>query len=70
MEEEEMKLKVVPLPGGGERIIRRRKRKSYDQLNYLMEVYEEHPEWTKEIMQQVASKTGLSEAQVYKWGWD
>lgn len=49
-ESEEMKLKIVPLPGGGERIIRRRKRKSYDQLNYLMEVYEEHPEWTKEIM--------------------
>ena len=54
----------------GERIIRRRKRKSYDQLNYLMEVFEKNPEWTKEIMQEVAEKTGLSEAQVYKWGWD
>ena len=35
-----------------------------------MEIYEKNPEWTKEIMQQVADKTGLSEAQVYKWGWD
>ena len=35
-----------------------------------MEVFEKNPEWTKEIMQEVAEKTGLSEAQVYKWGWD
>lgn len=35
-----------------------------------MEIYEKNPEWTKEIMQEVADKTGLSEAQVYKWGWD
>ena len=68
--EDEEKIKRVPLPGGGERIIRRRKRKSYDQLNFLLEVYNKHPDWTKEVMQEVANKTGLSEAQVYKWGWD
>jgi len=35
-----------------------------------MEIYEQTPEWTKEIMQEVAQRTGLTEAQVYKWGWD
>jgi NADH:ubiquinone oxidoreductase subunit E len=69
-EEKYSKIKRVIGPDGEERIIRRRKRKSYDQLNLLMEIYEQNPEWTKEIMQEVSQKTGLSEAQVYKWGWD
>ena len=59
---EEEKIKRVPTPNGGERIIRRRKRKSYDQLNFLLEIYNKNPEWTKEVMQEVADKTGLSEA--------
>ena len=28
------------------------------------------PHWSKEILLQIALKTGLTEAQVYKWGWD
>ena len=26
--------------------------------------------WSKETLLDVSKKTGLSEAQVYKWGWD
>jgi hypothetical protein len=49
---------------------KRRKRKSLDQLRQLKEEYEKHSEWTKELMTKIALQTGLSEAQVYKWGWD
>jgi hypothetical protein len=49
---------------------KRRKRKSTDQLCQLKEEFEKHSEWTKELMTKLALKTGLSEAQVYKWGWD
>ena len=53
-----------------ERIIRRRKRKSMEQLKQLSEEYKKNPNWNKDIMAKVARKLGLSEAQVYKWGWD
>ncbi len=36
----------------------------------LQEEYEKNPTWSKVTMLEVAQKTGLSEAQVYKWGWD
>ena len=54
----------------GKRIIRRRKRKSYEQLQMLIKEFKANPEWSKDHMVHVAKKTGLSEAQVYKWGWD
>ena len=54
----------------GKRIIRRRKRKTYEQLQMLIKEFQANPEWSKENMQEVSRKTGLSEAQVYKWGWD
>jgi len=54
----------------GKRIIRRRKRKSYEQLQMLIKEFLANPDWSKENMQEVSRKTGLSEAQVYKWGWD
>ncbi len=54
----------------GRRSFRRRKRKTYDQLQMLVKEFKSNPDWTKEIMLQVSLKTGLSEAQVYKWGWD
>ena len=54
----------------GERAIRKRKRKSNEQLKILMREFEKNSNWTKDIMLEVAKKTGLSEAQVYKWGWD
>jgi len=53
-----------------ERIIRKRKRKSSDQLKTLMREFDRNPNWSKETLLEVSRKTGLSEAQVYKWGWD
>lgn len=35
-----------------------------------MREFERNPNWTKETLLEVSKKTGLSEAQVYKWGWD
>lgn len=52
------------------KIIRRRKRKSYEQLQMLIKEFQANPEWSKDNMHEVSRKTGLSEAQVYKWGWD
>ncbi len=53
-----------------DRIIRRRKRKSIDQLKMLYNEYKKNPNWNKTTMAEMALKTGLSEAQVYKWSWD
>ena len=53
-----------------ERVIRKRKRKSGDQLKTLMREFDRNPNWSKETLLEVSRKTGLSEAQVYKWGWD
>jgi transposase-like protein len=36
----------------------------------LIQEFQSKPEWSKDNMQEVSRKTGLSEAQVYKWGWD
>ena len=52
------------------KIIRRRKRKTYEQLQILIKEFQANPDWSKDNMQEVSQKTGLSEAQVYKWGWD
>ena len=52
------------------RIIRRRKRKNMDQLKVLYNEYKKNPNWNKGTMAEMAQKTGLSEAQVYKWSWD
>ena len=56
--------------GNLERIIRKRKRKNTDQLKTLMREFERNPNWSKDTLLEVSRKTGLSEAQVYKWGWD
>jgi hypothetical protein len=32
--------------------------------------FDENPHWSKETLQSISKKTGLSEGQVYKWGWD
>jgi hypothetical protein len=53
-----------------ERVIRKRKRKSGDQLKTLMREFDRNPNWSKDTLLDVSRKTGLSEAQVYKWGWD
>ncbi len=53
-----------------DRVVRRRKRKSIEQLKLLAEEYRVNPNWNKTTMSEVAHRTGLSEAQVYKWSWD
>jgi hypothetical protein len=64
------KSKKSSIDENGKKIIRRRKRKSYEQLQMLVKEFQANPEWSKDNMQEVSRKTGLSEAQVYKWGWD
>ena len=61
---------VINENGDYERIIRKRKRKSQDQLKTLMREFDRNANWSKETLLDVSKKTGLSEAQVYKWGWD
>ena len=48
----------------------RRKRKNSSQVKVLISEYTKNSTWTKEQVLFLAEKTGLSEAQVYKWGWD
>lgn len=48
----------------------KRNRKNYEQVQVLVEEYNMNPCWSKESVSALAEKTGLSETQVYKWGWD
>ena len=50
--------------------IKKRKRKSVDQLRTLSQEFKNGTEWDKEMMSRLSKKTGLSEAQIYKWSWD
>jgi hypothetical protein len=36
----------------------------------LVNTFEQNELWTKEVLLEVSKRTNLSEAQVYKWGWD
>ena len=56
--------------GRYERVIRKRKRKTPNQLNELASNFNADPHWSKETLLSIALRTGLTEAQVYKWGWD
>ena len=53
-----------------ERVIRKRKRKTTFQLEELASAFDADPHWSKEMLAEIAIKTDLTEAQVYKWGWD
>ena len=48
----------------------RRKRKNFSQVKILIAEFNKNSTWTKEQVLFLAEKTGLSDAQVYKWGWD
>ena len=50
--------------------IRKRKRKSSKQLNELSIAFDVDPHWSKEKLHWISKRTNLTEAQVYKWGWD
>lgn len=52
------------------RTVKRRKRKSTDQLRTLQVEFDKTADWGKDLVSYLAHLTGLSEAQVYKWGWD
>lgn len=39
-------------------------------MKTLMREFDRNPNWSKDTLLEVSRKTGLSEAQVYKWGWD
>lgn len=56
--------------GQMERIIRKRKRKTTSQLEELASAFDTEPHWSKETLAEISKKTSLTEAQVYKWGWD
>ena len=49
---------------------RKRKRKSTDQIKVLKVEFQANPTWSKEQVAELSKRTGLSESQVYKWGWD
>lgn len=53
-----------------ERVIRKRKRKTTTQLEDLANAFDTEPHWSKETLAEISKKTNLTEAQVYKWGWD
>ena len=50
--------------------IKKRKRKSIDQLKFLSQEFQISTEWDKENIARLSKKTGLSEAQIYKWSWE
>ena len=50
--------------------IKKRKRKSMDQLKMLEKEFQVCTEWDKDKITKLSKKTGLSEAQIYKWSWD
>lgn len=39
-------------------------------MDILKEEFDSNPHWSKETLFRLAKQCGLSEAQVYKWGWD
>lgn len=53
-----------------ENAIKRRKRKSNNQIRTLKAEYTSGTLWSKEKIEEMSRVTGLSEAQVYKWCWD
>ena len=50
--------------------IKKRQRKSFDQLHILAQEFSNCLDWDKDSISKLAKKTGLSEAQIYKWSWD
>ena len=73
--EEHIKYDSSPLGDATNRIIRRkairkRKRKSLTQLDIFSKEFEQYPQWDKQNITRIMKHTGLTEAQIYKWGWD
>ena len=49
---------------------KRRMKKTDDQVQQLIEEFHTNPRWERNQVSELARRTGLTEAQVYKWGWD
>ena len=49
---------------------KKRRRKTTDQILLLHQYFKKDPCWTSKSVLEIQSITGLSEAQIYKWGWD
>lgn len=49
---------------------KKRNRKNEQQVRLLVSEFEGNPFWSKELIKELAHKTGLSESQIYKWNWD
>jgi hypothetical protein len=39
-------------------------------MDMLAVEFDKNPDWSKERLFELSTLTGLSEAQIYKWGWD
>lgn len=39
-------------------------------MQLLAVEFDKNPDWSKERLHELSELTGLSEAQIYKWGWD
>ena len=50
--------------------IKKRRRKSCDQLKLLAQEFKVNKDWDKTKIAFLSRKTGLSEGQIYKWSWD
>lgn len=48
----------------------KRKRKNSDQIQILFNIFKKHPRWDRDTVDRATRLSGLSRAQVYKWGWD
>ena len=51
-------------------IIKKRKRKSTNQIKMLKQELDGEMNWSKDKIVKMADLTGLSQSQVYKWCWD
>jgi len=50
--------------------IKKRKRKSINQIKILKQELDVESNWSKEKIAEMSEITGLSQSQVYKWWWD
>ena len=45
-------------------------KKTDEQVQQLIQEFHMNPRWERQQVAELARRTGLTEAQVYKWGWD
>jgi len=50
--------------------LHRKRRKTRFQVECLLGAFDSRRVWTREEIDQLSAKTGLSPGQVYKWNWD